>query len=72
MSNKNEITQDEMFEPIVIAIQEVSDAFKKLKASKVQERVIHLLIRDMTNLPLGDIQNVLNAAAQLKNKYLKS
>lgn len=71
MNNKNEITQDEMFAPIVTAIQEVSDAVKKLKASKVQERVILLLIRDMTNMPLGDIQNVLNAAAQLKSKYLK-
>lgn len=68
---KNEITQDEMFEPIVTAIQEVSDAFKKLQASKVKERVILLLIRDQTNLPLTDIQQVLNAAANLKSKYLK-
>lgn len=67
-----EITQDEMFEPIVTAIQEVSDAFKKLQNSKVKERVILLLLRDITNLPLADIQNVLNAASQLKSKYLKS
>jgi hypothetical protein len=66
-----EITQDEMFEPIVTAIQEVSDVFKKLQASKVKERVILLLIRDSTNLPLTDIQQVLNAASQLKSKYLK-
>lgn len=66
-----EITQDEMFEPIVIAIQEVSDAFKKLQNSKVKERVILLLIKDSTNLSLSDIQSVLNAAAQLKSKYLK-
>lgn len=68
---KNEITQDEMFEPIVTAIQEVSDALKKLQTSKVKERVILLLIRDQTNLPLADIQQVLNAAANLKSKYLK-
>ena len=66
-----EITQDEMFEPIITAIQDVSDAIKKLQNSKVKERVILLLIRDSTNLPLTDIQTVLNAAAQLKTKYLK-
>jgi len=68
---KNEITQDEMFAPIVTAIQDVSEAFKNLQASKVKERVILLLIRDQTNLPLTDIQQVLNAAANLKSKYLK-
>lgn len=66
-----EITQDEMFEPIITAIQDVSEAFKKLQSSKVKERVILLLIRDSTNLPLTDIQQILNAAAQLKAKYLK-
>lgn len=66
-----EIAQDEMFEPIITAIQDVSDAVKKLQNSKVKERVILLLIRDSTNLPLTDIQTVLNAAAQLKSKYLK-
>lgn len=71
MSNKNQITNDEMFEPIVTAIQEVSDAFKKLQNSKVKERVILLLIRDSTNLPLADIEAVLKAAANLKTKYLK-
>jgi hypothetical protein len=68
---KNEITQDEMFEPIVTAIQDVADAVKKMQSSKVKERVILLLIRDQTNLPLTDIQQVLNAAANLENKYLK-
>lgn len=66
-----EITNDEMFEPIVTAIQDVSDAVKKLQSSKVKERVILLLIRDQTNLPLTEIQQVLNAAANLKAKYLK-
>jgi len=66
-----EITQDEMFEPIVTAIQDVSDAVKKLQSSKIKERVILLLIRDQTNLPLTEIQQVLNAAANLKSKYLK-
>jgi hypothetical protein len=66
-----EITQDEMFEPIVTAILEVSEAFKKLQASKVKERVILLLIKDQTGLALSEIQQVLNAAANLKSKYLK-
>ena len=71
MSNKNQITEDQMFEPIVTAIQEVSDAFKKLQNSKVKDRVILLLLRDSTNLPLADIEAVLKAAANLKSKYLK-
>lgn len=66
-----ELTQDELFEPIVTAIQDVADAVKKMQNSKVKERVILLLIRDQTNLPLTDIQAVLNAAANLKAKYLK-
>ena len=69
--NKNEITQDEMFEPIVTAIQEVSDAFKKLQNSKVKERVVLLLIRDSCGLSLSEIEMVLKAAANLKSKYLK-
>jgi hypothetical protein len=68
---KNEITQDEMFAPIVTAIEDVADAVKKLQSSKVKERVILLLIRDQTQLTLTDIQQVLNAAANLKSKYLK-
>ena len=66
-----EITQDEMFEPIVTAIQDVSDAVKKLQSSKVKERVILLLIKDQTGLALSEIQLVLIAAANLKSKYLK-
>ena len=66
-----EITRDEMFAPIITAIEDVAEAFKKLQASKVKERVILLLIRDQTNLSLSDIQQVLNAAANLKSKYLK-
>lgn len=68
---KTEITQDEMFEPIVVSIQEVSDAFKKLQNSKIKERVILLLIKDQTGMALGDIEKVLKAAANLKSKYLK-
>lgn len=68
---KKEITQDEMFEPIVTAIQDVADAVKKIQTSKVKDRVILLLIKDQTGLSLTDIQQVLSAAANLKAKYLK-
>ena len=66
-----QISQDEMFEPIVTAIQEVSNAMKKLKESKISDRVILLLIRDSTGMAMGDIENVLRAAANLSKKYLK-
>jgi hypothetical protein len=71
MNDYKAIFEDEMFEPIVTAIQEVSDAFKKLQNSKVKDRVILLLLKDATGLPMGDIENVLKAAASLKAKYLK-
>ena len=66
-----EITRDEMFEPIVTSIQEVAAAFKKIKDSKLKERVILLLIKDATGLGLSEIEQVINAAAHLDKRYLK-
>jgi hypothetical protein len=68
---KDQITQDEMFAPIVTAIQDVSEAFQKLQSTKVHERVIYLLIRDMTGLGLGEIETVIKAAGNLSKKFLK-
>lgn len=68
---KKEITNDEMFEQIIISIQDVAEAFHKIKNSRLSERVILLLIKDITGQPLQVIEGILKAAASLKDKYLK-
>ena len=66
------ITNDDMFAPIVTAVQDVSEAFKKLEDSKVQTRVILLLLRDScSNMTIRDIEQVLYACKNLSKKYLK-
>lgn len=61
-------------EVIAEAIIKVADAMEKMKATKLTERAILLLIRDSIsgNIGLGDIKTVLNAAADLKKNYIKS
>lgn len=66
-----QITQDEMFEPIVTAIQEVAQAFQKIQNSQVKNRVILLLLNDATGMPMRDIEAIIKAAAELNTKYLK-
>lgn len=69
------IKQDEVYpepmEVIAASIIEISAAVKKLNSSRVKARVIYLLIKDATNIPLGTIEAVLNAAQSLEKTYLK-
>jgi hypothetical protein len=67
---KNEENPEPM-EIIAEAIIEVSRGFQKLSNSKLQQRVIILLIKDMTGQSISDIEKVLNAATRLENKYIK-
>lgn len=67
-----DITKDDLFEPIIISIQEVADAFNKIKNSKLSEKAILLLIKDACGVPMHEIEKVLNAAATLDKRYLKS
>lgn len=61
----------EPMEVIAEAIIEVSRGFKKLSNSKLQQRVIVLLIKDITGQSISDIEKVLYAATRLENKYIK-
>lgn len=70
MMAKN-ITQDDVFAEIVTSIEAVAEAAQQIKNSKLKARTIHLLIKDATGIPLMDIEKVLDAAADLKKKYLK-
>lgn len=58
-------------EIIAKSIIEIAEAVGKLENSRLKSRAIYLLIRDQTGLPLGEIERVLNAAADLKRDYIK-
>lgn len=65
------ITQDDVFAEIVTSIESVADAAQQIKSSQLKPRTIYLLIKDITGIPLSDIEKVLDAAAGLKKTYLK-
>lgn len=52
------------------AIVDVANAAKKLANSRLTKRAILVLLRDETNLPMRQIEIVLDAAANL-DKYVK-
>lgn len=68
---KKDEQNPEPMEIIASAIIEVSEAVKKINNSRLQPRVIKLLIKDITGLSLTDIEKVLNAAASLENMFIK-
>lgn len=74
---RNKITlrvNEENPEPVELIAQsiiDVADAFKKIDSGKLKRKTIVILIQDITKLPQRDIEAVLNAAAQLKERYLK-
>lgn len=74
---KYKIKQDEKnpepTEVIADAIIKVSEAFEKLKSSKLTERAILLLIKDSIpgQMGMGDIKTVIDAAFHLKDRYIK-
>lgn len=59
-------------EIMVEEIKQIAEAFQRLDRSKLQKRVILLLIRDETNLNLGDIARVLKAASELSKTFIKA
>lgn len=63
----------EPLEVLASSIIEVAAAYKKLDQSRLKRRVILLLVRDLTqnNVPLTDIEKVLDACALIGDKYIK-
>jgi len=53
------------------AILEIGKVGQQIKASKLKQRAVLLLIRDVTSLNMGDIAAVLNAIPELEKLYLK-
>lgn len=67
----DEMTEDE-FKELVANIEQVSALGKKIKASRLTERAILILIRDSTvGLSMGDIRAVLKVLPELEQRYLK-
>ena len=70
-------TDEENPEPVELiadSIIKISDAFDKIKNSRLNERAVILLIKDSISgnaIGLKDIENVLHAAASLKKNYIK-
>lgn len=58
-------------ELIAEEIQSISAAVKKISATKLERRVILLLIRDITKLSLETIDQVLKAAEDLEVYFIK-
>lgn len=75
--NKQKVTikkddiNPEPFEVIASSIIELSDAWIKAKNTRLEHRAILLLMKDITGLPMGDIDKVLNAIPLLKTTFIK-
>lgn len=59
------------FEVIAESIIEVANAFEKINNSRLKQRAIIVLLKDMTGLAMKDIEMVLTASAKLKDWYIK-
>lgn len=60
------------YKRIAESILRVGDVGKRLAASGLSRRAILVLLRDATNLPMGDIKLVLDALPQLSKFYLSA
>lgn len=68
---KKDEKNPEPMEIIANSIIEVSRGFQKFNDSKLNKRAILVLIKDLTGLPMGEIERVLNAAASLEKWFIK-
>lgn len=67
-------TNEQNPEPLEVLAQsiiEVSEAAQRFNNSRLKSRAILVLIKDITGLSMRDIETVLNAAAKLKDVYIK-
>jgi hypothetical protein len=57
-------------EILATAIVDLDAAAKRLLNGPLKRRAVILLIHDICRVPLGDIERVLDAAADLKRRYV--
>lgn len=58
-------------EIIASSIQHISESMKKLKSSRLNDRAILVLLKDLTSLPGRDIKLVIDSISQLEEMFLK-
>ncbi len=68
---KTDEQNPEPLELIAKAIIDVSDAFDKINKSQLQRRTVVLLLHDLTKIPKGQIEKILDNAPKLKGWYTK-
>ena len=68
---KRDEKNPQSMELIADSIIEISKGFRRLSESRLKQRVIVLLIKDLTGVSMGDIEKVLNAAQQLEKQFIK-
>lgn len=61
----------EPLELVASHIEKLSEGIKKLRAGRVSERVIILLLADITKLPHGEIKRCLDGAEMLASYFIK-
>jgi hypothetical protein len=60
-----------VFTKIAAEIVSLDEAVKQLDAGPLKRRAICLLLKDITNISLGDIDTVLRGLRRLRSEYLK-
>ena len=68
---KKDEKNPEPVEVIAKSIIEISRGFQKMKDSRLNQRAIILLIKDLSGVQMGEIEKVLNAAASLEKWFIK-
>lgn len=66
-----EENEDLPLELLAEHVAKLASIGKQLKASKLKERLILLLLKDMTGISMTDIGEVLKALPKLEQRYLK-
>ena len=57
-------------EDLAHAIEKMSDLGESIKKSRLSERALLILIKDLTGVKMSDIEHVLDALPRLKERYL--
>lgn len=59
------------FEVMAQSIKNLAELGKKIKASKLSQRAVLVLLRDMTGESMETIRKILDSLPELEKRYLK-
>lgn len=64
--------QEELpLEMLVEHIERISNIGHSIKNSRIKQRAVVLLLKDMTGMNIGDIERILDALPRLESEFLK-